>query len=247
MIFAKHRSYRASIIYYLFLFLFLFFIIFILFLGVVEQVRLTERDELILREVDRWRVCGSRHIRFLAGFSGQRATDRRLKVLIDAGYLERKKFLYGVPSIYFLTSKGKSLIQAGTRTEKIKVEQIVHDMTVLDTAIYFMHKRNLSLQDITTEKQLHQLDGFGIRRHRPDFVFKQNNVISCVEVELTPKAKNRIVNIIKDNYMEYDTQIWIVPDSQSMILHVLKDNKKLYDNIQARSLQKINNYIHEIM
>ena len=120
----------------------------------VEQVRLTERDELILREVDRWRACGSKHIRWLANFSGQRATDRRLKILIEAGYLERKKFLYGVPSIYFLTAKGKSLIQVGTGTEKVKIEQIVHDRTVLDTAIYFIHKENLSLNDITTEKQL---------------------------------------------------------------------------------------------
>lgn len=213
----------------------------------VEQLRVTERDELILREIDRFRACGSRHIRFLAGFSGQRATDRRLKILIDSGYLDRKKFLYGVPSVYFLTSKGKTLIQAGTRPEKIKVEQIVHDMTVLDTAIYFMHKKGLSLQEITTEKQLHQLDGFGVRKHRPDFIFQKDNKTTCVEVELTLKAKNRLLKIIKDNYMEYDTQIWIVPDSQSMILQTLKDSKQFYDNIQARSLQKINHYIHEIM
>jgi len=212
----------------------------------VEQVRLTERDELILREVDRWRACGSKHIRWLANFSGQRATDRRLKILMEAGYLERRKFLYGVPSIYFLTAKGKSLIQVGTGTEKVKIEQIVHDRTVLDTAIYFMHKENLSLKDITTEKQLHQLDGFGIRRHRPDFIFTKDEMTYCVEVELTLKAKSRFLNIIKENYMEYDVQIWVVPDSQNAILQVLKESKKSYDNIQARSLQKINDYIKRI-
>lgn len=201
---------------------------------------------LILKEINRWRVCASRHIRFLAGFSGQRATDRRLKILIDAGYLERKKFLYGVPSIYFLTAKGQTLIQNRIRPEKVKVEQIVHDMTVLDTAIYFMRKKNLSLEDITTEKELHQLDGFGRRKHRPDFVFRQNDLTSCVEVELTRKAKSRLLNIIKDNFMEYDTQIWVIPDSQPMILQVLKDSQKIYGNIQARSLQKITDYIRQI-
>lgn len=212
----------------------------------VEQLRVTERDELILREIDRWRACGSKHIRFLAGFSGQRATDRRLKVLIEAGYLERQKFLYGVPYIYFLTAKGKSLIHVGTGKEKIKIEQITHDRTVLDTAIYFMNKEGLTLQDITTEKQLHQLDGFGVRKHRPDFIFTKDELTYCVEVELTLKAKNRLLNIIKDNFMEYDVQIWIVPDSQKAILQVLKESKKLYDNIQARSLQKINDYINKI-
>ena len=61
----------------------------------VEQLRVIERDELILREIYRWKACGSKHIRFLAGFSGQRATDRRLKILTDSEYIERKKFLYG--------------------------------------------------------------------------------------------------------------------------------------------------------
>lgn len=209
-------------------------------------MRLTERDELILREVDRWRACGSKHIRWLANFSGQRATDRRLKILIEAGYLERKKYLYGVPSIYFLTAKGKSLIHVGTGTEKVKIEQIIHDRTVLDTAIYFMHKENLSLQDITTEKQLHQLDGFGIRKHRPDFVFTKDKLTHCVEVELTKKANNRLLNIIKDNFMEYDMQIWIVPDYQTAILNVLNDSQRYYTNIQVHSLQKIMYYMNQL-
>lgn len=209
-------------------------------------MRVTERDELILREVDRWRACGSKHIRWLANFSGQRATDRRLKILIEAGYLERKKFLYGVPSIYFLTAKGKSLIHVGTGTEKVKIEQIAHDRTVLDTAIYFMHKENLSLQDITTEKQLHQLDGFGIRKHRPDFVFKKDELTYCVEVELTKKANNRLLNIIKDNFMDYDTQIWVVPDYQTAILNILNDSQKYYTNIEILSLQKITDYMNQL-
>ena len=208
-------------------------------------MRVEERDKLILREVERWRVCGSRHIKFLAGFTGQRATDRRLKILIEAGYLERKKFLYGVPSIYFLTSKGKKLIQSNARSEKVKIEQIVHDMTVLDTAIYFMHKENLSLNDITTEKQLHQSDGFGIRKHRPDFTYSKDNTVTCVEVELTQKSKSRLVNIIKDNFMEYDNQIWIVPESQSVIYNILKANQKLYTNIQILPLKDITDYFHQ--
>lgn len=212
----------------------------------VEQLRVTERDELILREIDRWRACGSRHIRFLAGFSGQRATDRRLKILTEAKYIERRKFLYGVPYIYFLTTKGKSLIHVGTGKEKIKIEQITHDRTVLDTAIYFMNKGGLSLQDITTEKQLHQSDGFGVRRHRPDFIFTKNELTYCVEVELTLKAKNRLLNIIKDNFMEYDVQIWVVPDFQTAILKILNENQRYYENIHIYSLKKIKDYINQL-
>ena len=209
-------------------------------------MKVVERDKLILREVERWRVCGSRHIRFLAGFSGQRATDRRLMLLIEAEYLERRKYLYGVPSIYFVTSKGKKLIQSNARPEKVKVEQIVHDMTVLDSAIYFMQKENLSLQDIMTEKQLHQSDGFGMRKHRPDFIFTKNDETTCVEVEMTQKSKTRLFNIIKDNFMDYDNQIWIVPESQSVIYRILKDNQKFYTNIQIIPLKEITDYFNQI-
>lgn len=208
-------------------------------------MRVEERDMLILREVERWRVCGSRHIKFLAGFTGQRATDRRLKILIEAEYLERKKYLYGVPSIYFVTPKGKKLIQSNARPEKIKIEQIVHDMTVLDTAIYFMHKESLLLNDITTEKQLHQLDGFGIRKHRPDFIYTKNNETNCVEVEMTPKSKTRILNIIKDNFIDYDTQFWIVPESQSVIYNTIKNSQKFYNNVKIIHLTEITEHLQK--
>lgn len=206
-------------------------------------MRVEERDKLILREVERWRVCSSRHIKFLAGFTGQRATDRRLKILIEAEYLERKKYLYGVPSIYFVTPKGKKLIQSNARPEKVKIEQIVHDMTVLDTAIYFMHKESLSLNDITTEKQLHQLDGFGMRKHRPDFIYTKNNETNCVEVELSLKSKPRFESIIKDNFLDYDTQFWIVPDTQSKIKQILADNQMIYANTEIINLEEVKKYV----
>lgn len=208
-------------------------------------MRVEERDMLILREVERWRVCGSRHIKFLAGFTGQRATDRRLKILIEAEYLERKKYLYGVPSIYFVTPKGKKLIQSNVRPEKVKIEQIVHDMIVLDTAIYFMHKESLLLNDITTEKQLHQLDGFGMRKHRPDFIYTKNNETNCVEVEMTPKSKTRILNIIKDNFIDYDTQFWIVPESQSVIYNTIKNSQKFYNNVKIIHLTEITEHLQK--
>ena len=46
-------------------------------------------------------------IKVLAGFDGQRACDRRLRKLIEAGYIKREKILYGVAGIYRNTSKAK--------------------------------------------------------------------------------------------------------------------------------------------
>ena len=95
-----------------------------------------ERDYKIIREIDRWQVCLGRHLRYLGGFSGQRACDRRLRKLIEAGFIERRKIIYGLPGIYRNKYKAKNIEQVLNTDKKIRVEQITHDITVLDTAIW---------------------------------------------------------------------------------------------------------------
>lgn len=202
-------------------------------------MRLTDRDYKIFREVERWRYCLGRHIKFLVNFSGQRACDRRLRTLIDEGFLQRKKYVYGIPSVYALTYKSKILISANKAQEKIKLDNAVHDVTVLDTAIHLIQKWNLELDSIITEKQLHQIDGFSYRKHRPDFIIHKNSKTIAVEVELTLKAKNRFEDNIKSNFMEYDTQIWIVPDLNTKIARILQEQKISYPNIKILEINEV--------
>jgi len=165
------------------------------------NIRLVDRDYEIFKEVERWRVVLGRHVCVLAGFSGQRACDRRLHKLIDAGYLERKKILYGLPSVYSNTNQAKIVASLSGATAKIRVEHIKHDIIVLDTAIY-LYQKGIPFSAMTTEKQLHGQDGFGKRKHRPDFIYQRNDKTVCVEVELTLKAKDRLESIIKTNFMD---------------------------------------------
>lgn len=206
-------------------------------------MRLTERDYLILNEVERWRFCLGRHIKLLADFSGERACDRRLKALIDAEYLSRKKILYGVPSVYSLTHKGKSLIGVNVRPDKFRIEQITHDIAVLDSAIYFISKFNISLSDILTEKQLHSRDGFSNRKHCPDFVFSQDGGPSPVEVELSTKSKVRFTKIVEAAYLEYQKQYWVVPENRFSILDRLQTLSNTYSGIEVVFLEEVQSYV----
>jgi len=61
----------------------------------VSEIRLVDRDYEIFREIERWRVALGRHLEELAGFTGLKACQRRLKKLKEAGYLERKRILFG--------------------------------------------------------------------------------------------------------------------------------------------------------
>jgi len=196
-----------------------------------------DRDYCILREIYRWRFLLSRHIMDLCGFSGQRATDRRLKILLEAGYIERNKILYGIPSLYRLSYKGKILIGVNKRIEKNNIEKIPHDIAVLDTVCYFLKKYQLKTSDVTSEKELHSADGFGRRSHKPDFVISLNEKSYAFEVELTLKSKDRLTSNVKDNYRNYDKQIWIVPKEQMRIIKLLKEFQKSYDGMEILSLK----------
>ena len=198
-----------------------------------------QRDRKIIREIDRWRVCLGRHIRELAGFSGQRACDRRLRKLVQAGYISREKILYGVAGIYRITNKGAKLEGLGNVRNKIRIEQIRHDIAVLDTAIYFNKVLEIAYKNMRTELELHRLDGFGVRKHRPDFVFKKDAKTICVEIELALKSKNRFENIMSNNFMDYHKQIWIVPDLDAKIAKTLQNSKVMYSNIEIIELGQI--------
>lgn len=208
----------------------------------MSEVRIVQRDYCILNEIHKWRVITSKHICRLCGFSGQRACDRRLKKLSETGLISRKKILYAVPGIYFLTSSGKALINIKGKSEQVRVEQIVHDLTVLDTAIYFNSKYNIAFSSMITEKQLHSKDGFGIRRHRPDFVFEYSQKKYCVEVELNLKSRERFLKNIVSNFTDYDGQFWVVPDINSKIAVFLEKQKNNYPNIKLIELSEVKNY-----
>ena len=204
---------------------------------------LVERDYAIMRELERWRFCLSRHIKVFVGFLGSRSCDRRLKMLIDCGYVERKMILYGVPGVYYLTYKGKMLIGANKRQDKIRVEKISHDIAVLDTAVYFVKKYGLNLDEIITEKQLYSQSGFSARKHFPDFIFTQKKKSCCVELELTAKSKGIFEKNIEDNYLTYEVQYWIVPKSGVKIKQMLDEAKGKYGNIEIIELEGVQEFV----
>jgi DNA-binding HxlR family transcriptional regulator len=209
----------------------------------VNPLKLTDRDYLILKELDRWRFILSRQIRLLCGFPSQRTCDRRLKILLDNDFIARKYILYGVAGLYTITRKGKTLIGSTAKNDKIKTEQISHDIAVVDTAIYFLLQKKITPETITTEKQLHQKDGFGTRKHHPDFIFSHQEKTYCVEVELTPKSKDRTEKNLDDNFRIYDKQKWIVPNNQTKIHTILNDNSSAYPNVEIISLECVEEFV----
>jgi len=198
---------------------------------------ITDRDKEIIKLVYRFKFCLGRHIKALIEFTGFRASDRRLTALVEAGYLNRKKYIYGIPYLYTVTHKGRILIGANKRENNIRLEQITHDSYVLDVLIFFKDKYNLSLEKFESEKDLHIKSGFGIRKHQPDFVFSYEGKKIAVEIELNPKAKMNLEKNIRDNYLNYDTQIWITDNNK--VFSLIESFKNDYSNIELLRLEEV--------
>lgn len=202
-------------------------------------MKLMERDYLILNMIYRFGFCLGRHVSFLANFPSARTCDRRLKLLVDHGYLLRKKVFYGLPYLYYLSKDGMRLIHVTPRDEMVRVDKIHHDMTVLDCLPYFIKRYGFTLDTMTTERELHRKDGFGVRQHHPDIVFQKDDETYAIEFELSKKATVRLVHNIEQNYLNYDVQIWVISASYMSIKNILTSSLEKYDNIEVMTLESL--------
>ncbi|MDR1410412.1 MAG: hypothetical protein LBJ12_09205 [Oscillospiraceae bacterium] len=114
---------------------------------------------------------------------------------------------------------------------------------MIDAAIYVHLVHDVPLSAITTEKELHQRDGFGIRRHQPDFTFVVDGKTTCVEVELTPKSKDRLIVNLQDNFLTYESQVWVVPKTQGKILRLLSSQTSTFPNIEIVHLEDVTGFV----
>ena len=182
---------------------------------------LMDRDLTILKEVGRWRVALGRHIKELAGFSGNRTCDSRLKILVDNKYLVREKIIYGTPYTYSLTHKSRILLNLNKRADKVKLDQFRHDILVLDTVVYFLKTKGFHTNAFTSDKEMHRIDGFTARQHKPDFLFSEDGKTTAVEIELSIKSPERLEDNVKNNYLKYDSQLWVIEKGGKKIKHNL--------------------------
>jgi len=204
---------------------------------------LTQRDVDIITSIQRWRALLSRQIKVLCGFSGQRACDRRLKKLIEAGYIERKHFIYGIPRLYFVTRKAVKLLDLEYYTPNIRIEQITHDIAVIDTAIYLINNEGVEKSSITTEREMKHKAGFGNPKHFPDFIyFTKENKTFCVEVELSAKKPTTLERNIKNNYKVYDVQRWFIPSDRQKVIDNVKALGEKY-GVKIEPLEKVVLYV----
>lgn len=196
----------------------------------------------MLSEISRWRFLMSKQIKQLCGFKGQRSCDRRLAKLIEAGYITRKHYIYGVPRLYTITPKAVRTFSLDYFTPHIRIEQVRHDTFVIDTAIYLIHK-GIDSACITTERELKHEAGFGnTNTHFPDFIYTKDNKTFCVEIELSAKKLTTLDRNMKSNYKAFDFQLWFVPNDRPKVVANVKSIGQKY-GVKIIDLERVNEYV----
>lgn len=130
-------------------------------------------------------------------------------------------------------------------TAKIRIENIVHDIAVIDTAIYLIRKHHINQTNILTERQIKHSNGFNNPKHDPDFIYTRDGKTIFVEVELTEKTFRRLENNIKTNFMKSDMQKYIVPSGK---VKIIKNIERLQDSypIEIIKLEEVQSYVKSI-
>ena len=107
---------------------------------------------------------------------------------------------------------------------------------MLDACFYYISKYGLTIGEIESEKEAHAKFGFGSRCHQPDLTVMLYGMKHAVEIELTPKSKERTGKNIKDNYMNYDAQVWFTNNTKVMAM--LKSFVSVYPHMEIKELVK---------
>lgn len=168
-------------------------------------MRLTQRDILLFEWINgHGFVKADQIMRFL---KVKKTTGyRRIKKLVDNGYIERKNILHGAGAVHLITKKAQNAAGDDLSILKnISLGGFVHDLRLVDLSLDLQEKYNC---DFISERRLRfwgGLGGVGIEGHIPDGVLEFSDKKKwAIELELSVKAASRLKNIMSGYAGNFD-------------------------------------------
>ena len=202
------------------------------------MIKGNQREDIILRIIERFRVVYAIHVAILAGLHSQTVARNILSKYEKQGFV--KTGTDGQKKVYTITKRGLSQIGKRGKTYTLKGFSTYHRLCVADVACWLYLEYGISYRDLALDQDFRFINA----EHAPDLAFGA----TCVEVELNLKTQKRLHNNLAINSETYATQIWVIPDN----LHSLQRNVLSYpvagngnkSNIIAESIEAIQNEIN---
>ncbi|MBR0597043.1 hypothetical protein [Sinanaerobacter chloroacetimidivorans] len=193
-----------------------------------RRVVINDRDLDILRICFRFRCAFIYSLAVLGGYSSDNYAEKRIAKLTRYGYLKKEKIYTRYPNLITVTTKGMALIDSKIKTYDMRTANAFHEAYISVAAAYFKLKYGLNMDDLITERDQFALIGSRGRFRqdkKPDLVIPIWN--TCVEVELTPKSRERLSQKIYNNRI-YGKQIWVVRDANKALQKQINESRNKY-------------------
>jgi len=142
---------------------------------------------------------------------------RRIKKLVDHGYIQKEKILHGAGAVHYITKQAKAASGDDlTILQNISLGGYVHDLTLVNLALDLSEKYEVNFIPERRLRFWGGLGGVGIEGHIPDGVLEFSEKKKwAIELELSVKAASRLKKII-DGYasnFEYEEVHYFVNDN----------------------------------
>ncbi len=174
-------------------------------------IQLSEREMSILKFINEFGFCEVSHI--MQRFNLGRSTCyEQMKVLRRFEMLNHAEVLPNYPGVYYLTVKAARLLDTDLPYfSQVPRNAYVHHMAVLRT--YLKVKTEYPACEWITERRLIRQkyeDMPGSKEHLPDgIVILTDGSWIAIEVELTMKARQRLITILSDYAVDKSfSEVW---------------------------------------
>jgi Sugar-specific transcriptional regulator TrmB len=168
--------------------------------------RLTERDVEMLAWLARQRVATAMQVARLFEVDLSKAY-RRLRAMVARGLVRHERVFHLQPGVYLATGSGIAFAGAELSAAKLDIRTLRHDLIVTEVCVSYL-RRGLV---VTTEREMRAVDSRGERPqyaarlvgeaargglHFADLLAHEAGGLRAIEVELTPKRRHRLDQII---------------------------------------------------
>jgi Mn-dependent DtxR family transcriptional regulator len=202
-------------------------------------MRLTITDIKLIRWVNKMKRVNVRHVEKFLHVSMSNVY-RRLKRLVDNGYLVHEQIFHLKPGIYYPTWKGVNAAGDPLSPARVNLTEYEHDLIVTDIALYFEKKYGYW----KSEREIRSDKGITLKSqnhvHIPDGLTIIEGKKIAIEVELTQKGKERIKRIFSRHLRSNDyDEVWYLAKSnikQNLEQHV---NNVIYSKIKIFDINEV--------
>ncbi|OPY61662.1 MAG: hypothetical protein A4E56_01897 [Pelotomaculum sp. PtaU1.Bin065] len=156
---------------------------------------ITDRDLVIIRWINSHRLVTAEHVKKKFLMSRQSAY-RRLKILVEAGYLAYERIFISKPGVYRVTQKGVAVSEDDLPPKGVCLGTYHHDIEIVTLAINLEERTGGKWVPERRIRQELGLKGVGQAGHVPDGFLLLPDKRVAVEMEQTKKGDARMAKII---------------------------------------------------